>query len=235
MRLNVGRLGSLSSEAAALCVTPPELELAGVMSVGPGVAGRFITGRSGSASSTCVADVVESLAGRFMTGRSEAVLLELSVPDESSLGPSVGFPLESVAGRFITGRSESVPLLLFELEVPSLDPLDEVGCPLLELVSPPDPGARFSTGRPLSASPVITASLGGFLARCAASLAALAFNCASIGNSGCHVPSATQLPFTCCGIVTVNVPVGSPKLCASYTVCGSIAMGSGFAPYKLAS
>jgi hypothetical protein len=189
--------------------------------------------------------VFESLAGRFMTGRSESVLppvllpLELSGPDESSLGPNVGFPLESLAGRFITGRSESplpLPLLVFELEVlPLLDPLppDEDVCPLLP-VSPPDPG-RLSTGRPLSASPVITAWLGGFLARLAASFAAFAFICASMGNSGCHVPSATQLPFTCFGMVTVNVPVGSPKLCASYTVCGSSAMGSGFAPYKLAS
>src|SRR5215469_2599072 len=178
-----------------------------------------------------------------MTGRSELVLpplLPLPEPlsDESSLGPNVGLPLESLAGRFITGRSESpLPVPVFELELLPLllDPLppDEAAPPLP--VSPPDPGARFSTGRPLSASPVITASLGGFLPRCAASFAAFAFICASIGNSGCHVPSATQLPFTCFGIVTVKVPVGSPKLCASYTVCGSSAMGSGFAPYKLAS
>src|SRR5215469_853184 len=182
-------------------------------------------------------------AGRFMTGRSESVLppvllpLELSAPDESSLGPNVGFPLGSLAGRFITGRSESpLPLPVFELEVLLLDPFppdEDVGS--LVPVSPPDPGARLSTGRPLSASPVITAWLGGFLARSAASFAAFAFICTSMGNSGCHVPSATQLPFTCFGIVTVNVPVGSPKLCASYTVCGSSAMGSGFAPYKLAS
>jgi len=218
----VGRLRSSSFDRAAACVTPPEAEFAGEGSVGP------------------------VAAGRFMTGRSESVLPpvllppELSAPEASSVGPNVGFPLESLAGRFITGRSESpllLPLLVFELEVlPMLDPLapDEDVCPLLP-VSPPDPGARFSTGRPPSASPVITAWLGGFLARSAASFAAFAFTCASIGNSGCQVPSATQLPFTCFGIVTVNVPVGSPKLCASYTVCGSSAMGSGFAPYKLAS
>ncbi|HEX8892463.1 MAG TPA: hypothetical protein VF783_04020, partial [Terriglobales bacterium] len=117
-----------------------------------------------------------------MTGRSESVLpplllpLELSAPDESSVDPSVGFPLESLAGRFITGRSESPLLLVFELELLSpLDPLppDEAVCPVLP-VSAPDPGARFSTGRPASASPVITAWLGGFLARSAASFAAFA-------------------------------------------------------------
>jgi len=48
VRLSVGRLGSLSFDAAAVWVTVLEAELASEMSVGPVAAGRFITGRSGS-------------------------------------------------------------------------------------------------------------------------------------------------------------------------------------------
>src|SRR5215469_13563004 len=114
----------------------------------------------------------------------------------------VGFEVESLAGRFMTGRSESLEVVVC------------VDCEPLPL-SPPDPGARLSTGRLSSVPAVMTAPPGAALGFLDASWAAFS----SMARCGRQLPSATQLPFTCFGLMIVKVPVGSPKLCASYTVC----------------
>src|ERR1019366_3441369 len=144
--LSTGRLGSLSFDAAAACVIAAgpasALPLAAVGAAG---AFRFITGRSGSPSSTVVCDFAVA-AGASAGG--------------ACIGPMVGLELESAGARFMVGRSGSL-LLAGGGGALSADVLD-------------DPGARLSTGRLSSSLPVITAALLAALALFAASLAACA-------------------------------------------------------------
>src|ERR1019366_576220 len=204
------------------------LELA--VSVGAGCSAglpRRSTGRLGSSSSG------DAAGGAFETGACAFACCVLS--------PSVGLEFEGAdeeldGEAFSVGRSESSSdfggALLFAVELPLPDGVEfppdvEVGAllcaPLGEAVSLA-PGRR-STGRPgssLSTSCAFAFGLGCFAA-CAASRA-------STGVSGFHCPSATQLPSTSRGVVTVNQPAGSPQASAWYRVSGCSAIGSGFAP-----
>ena|SRR5664279_4258214 len=93
--LSTGRLGSLSFDdaAAGVIAAGPALALSLSEVVAAGVAVgdfRFITGRSGSPSSTVVCVFALGAAGG------------------SSDGPMVGFELESAGALFMVGRSGSV-------------------------------------------------------------------------------------------------------------------------------
>ena len=196
-----GRSGSFSSDdgagGAVGCELVCEVSLPGVgRADAVDVEGVefFNVGRSGSLS---------SVVGAGGEGGG-ALACEVS-------GPSVGRE-EAVDEEgeefFSVGRSASSfdeELLVVEgVEDPAEDdgalswpPLDESGA------EEPLPGARRNTGGPESSLIPEDAFFFGCLAACWAIFT-------SNADCGFHVPSATQFPLTCSGVVTVNHPVGSP-------------------------
>ena len=199
-RCRTGRSGSFSSDdeagGAGVCTLACEVSLPSVgredVADVEGVE-LFSVGRSGSLSSVVAAG-----------DGGGALACEVS-------GPSVGREevVDEVGEEFFSvGRSESSfdeELLVVEGVV---DPPEDDGAlswPLLDESGAEDPlpGARRKTGGPESSLIPEDAFFFGCFAACSAIFT-------SNADCGFHVPSATQFPLTCSGVVTVNHPVGSP-------------------------